>query len=35
MFQDCGLLTDRTVEKNLEFALGAAGWNKREKIKQN
>ena len=33
VFQDFGLLTDRTVEKNLEFALGATGWNKKEKIK--
>ena len=33
VFQDFGLLTDRTIEKNLEFALGATGWNKKEKIK--
>ncbi|MEC7653915.1 MAG: ABC transporter ATP-binding protein [Bacteroidota bacterium] len=33
VFQDFGLLTDRTVEKNLEFALRATGWNKKKKIK--
>ena len=33
VFQDFGLLTDRTVEKNLEFALRATGWNKKGKIK--
>ena len=33
VFQDFGLLTDRTVEKNLEFAIRATGWNKKDKIK--
>lgn len=29
VFQDFHLLNDRTVEKNLEFALKATGWNDR------
>ena len=33
VFQDFGLLTDRTVEDNLKFALKATGWSKKEKIK--
>ena len=33
VFQDFGLLTDRTVEHNLLFALQATGWNKKEKMK--
>lgn len=33
VFQDFGLLTDRTIEKNLEFALRVTGWNKKKKIK--
>ena len=34
VFQDFGLLTDRSVEENLRFALRATGWNNKEKIKQ-
>ena len=33
IFQDFSLLTDRTVEENLKFALKATGWSKKEKIK--
>ena len=33
IFQDFSLLTDRTVEDNLRFALKATGWSKKEKIK--
>ncbi len=33
VFQDFGLLTDRTVEDNLLFALKATGWNKKDKMK--
>jgi cell division transport system ATP-binding protein len=32
VFQDFQLLTDRTVVKNLEFALKATGWTKKEDI---
>ncbi|MGK6353228.1 cell division ATP-binding protein FtsE [Parapedobacter sp. DT-150] len=32
VFQDFHLLTDRTVEKNLEFALRATGWKDRALI---
>jgi cell division transport system ATP-binding protein len=32
VFQDFQLLTDRTVVKNLEFALKATGWTKKEEI---
>ncbi|MDR1402526.1 MAG: ATP-binding cassette domain-containing protein [Tannerellaceae bacterium] len=32
VFQDFQLLTDRTVVKNLEFALRATGWKKRGEI---
>ncbi len=32
VFQDFQLLTDRTVVKNLEFALKATGWKKRNEI---
>lgn len=32
VFQDFQLLTDRTVMKNLEFALKATGWKKRGEI---
>ena len=34
VFQDFGLLTDRSVEENLRFALRATGWSNKEKIKQ-
>lgn len=33
VFQDFHLLNDRTVEKNLEFALRATGWKDRNLIK--
>lgn len=33
VFQDFHLLTDRTVEKNLEFALRATGWKDKQLIK--
>jgi cell division transport system ATP-binding protein len=33
VFQDFGLLTDRTVGDNLNFALKATGWSKQENIK--
>lgn len=32
IFQDFQLLTDRTVEKNLEFVLRATGWKDRKEI---
>jgi cell division transport system ATP-binding protein len=32
VFQDFGLLTDRTVNANLDFALRATGWKKKDKI---
>lgn len=32
VFQDFQLLTDRTVEKNLEFVLQATGWNNEMEI---
>jgi cell division transport system ATP-binding protein len=32
VFQDFQLLTDRGVEKNLEFALRATGWKKKDEI---
>ncbi|MDR1624189.1 MAG: ATP-binding cassette domain-containing protein [Tannerellaceae bacterium] len=32
VFQDFQLLTDRIVEKNLEFALKATGWKKKNEI---
>ena len=32
MFQDFQLLFDRTVEKNLEFVLGATGWKEPNEI---
>jgi cell division transport system ATP-binding protein len=32
VFQDFQLLTDRSVEENLEFALRATGWKKKEDI---
>ena len=34
VFQDFGLLTDRSVDENLRFALRATGWSNKEKIKQ-
>lgn len=34
VFQDFQLLTDRTVEKNLEFVLRATGWKDKKKIKE-
>jgi cell division transport system ATP-binding protein len=34
IFQDFKLLTDRTVEKNLEFVLRATGWKKKDEIEQ-
>jgi len=33
VFQDFQLLTDRTVESNLEFALKATGWNNKVEIR--
>jgi cell division transport system ATP-binding protein len=32
VFQDFQLLTDRTVDKNLEFVLTATGWTRKEQI---
>lgn len=32
VFQDFQLLHDRTVEKNLEFVLGATGWTDKDEI---
>jgi len=32
VFQDFQLLSDRTVEKNLEFVLGATGWREKAEI---
>jgi cell division transport system ATP-binding protein len=32
VFQDFQLLTDRIVERNLEFALKATGWKKKDEI---
>ena len=32
VFQDFQLLFDRTVEKNLEFVLGATGWTEKAEI---
>lgn len=32
VFQDFQLLTDRSVEKNLEFVLRATGWKKKKEI---
>ena len=32
VFQDFQLLSDRTVERNLEFVLGATGWTDEEEI---
>ena len=34
VFQDFQLLTDRSVNKNLEFVLKATGWNKKEDIER-
>lgn len=34
VFQDFQLLHDRTVEKNLEFVLGATGWTDKEEISE-
>lgn len=34
VFQDFGLLTDRSVSDNLLFSLKATGWNKKNEIKQ-
>jgi cell division transport system ATP-binding protein len=34
VFQDFQLLTDRTVEKNLEFVLKATGWNDKALISE-
>ena len=33
VFQDFQLLTDRSVEKNLEFVLRATGWKNKHEIK--
>lgn len=33
-FQDFQLLMDRTIEKNLEFAMKATGWRDKEKIRK-
>lgn len=32
VFQDFGLLTDRNISDNLEFALRATGWNSKKEI---
>jgi len=34
VFQDFQLLTDRTVQKNLEFVLRATGWKKKKEIQE-
>lgn len=34
VFQDFQLLSDRTVEKNLEFVLKATGWKNKKEIKE-
>jgi len=34
VFQDFKLLNDRTVERNLEFALKATGWKNKEEINE-
>lgn len=34
VFQDFHLLTDRTIEKNLEFVLKATGWKDKQLIKE-
>jgi cell division transport system ATP-binding protein len=34
VFQDFQLLTDRTVQKNLEFVMRSTGWRNREKIEK-
>ena len=34
VFQDFGLLTDRTVSNNLEFSLRATGWKSKKDIEQ-
>lgn len=34
VFQDFQLLSDRSVEKNLEFVLKATGWNKKKEINE-
>lgn len=34
VFQDFQLLHDRTIEKNLEFVLGATGWTNKNDIKE-
>ena len=34
VFQDFQLMTDRTVEKNLEFVLRATGWKNKKEIKE-
>ncbi|WP_432712923.1 cell division ATP-binding protein FtsE [Pedobacter sp.] len=34
VFQDFQLLTDRTIEKNLEFVLKATGWNDKNLIQE-
>lgn len=34
VFQDFQLLTDRSVNENIEFVMKATGWTDREKIKQ-
>jgi cell division transport system ATP-binding protein len=35
VFQDFQLLTDRSVEENLEFVLKATGWKDKQAIKNN
>ena len=35
VFQDFQLLTDRSVEENLEFVLKATGWKDKQAIKSN
>lgn len=34
VFQDFQLLTDRTVQQNLEFVMRATGWREKEKIEK-